>query len=413
MLFFSIFSISYLIYNVYHINKLRYQYIEKINEIYSTARRFGSYYNNADTIYLNKGLHKINDVSVIVHHSSDTKALFIGINKLRSKLNKLTNNNIWTIALFENPISHSYFNPIREQYINWYDNLALDRLINDEGLKDSYQFSYSCDVKLTEEYIEIDTDAVIRTLYYPIYNNKHLDAVLAIDIKSAFLKNSLLKYNAQNMTIINANAKYNIYELKKVLPCSTATQRFMHLGVNLFSILKFSFPPAIFFFLLYKSIFKYISNKKNAIRYDYMTHFYRRDFYEKKLLRQHKFSLLIIDIDHFKKINDTHGHKIGDDVIRIVAKRIKSCIREQDVAIRWGGEEFLISFNKYMHKDLLALKALNICKQVELSTIIGIKVTISIGGVAVEGAHFNEAYNAADNALYQSKHNGRNQATIV
>ncbi|MEF1208002.1 GGDEF domain-containing protein, partial [Photobacterium damselae] len=76
-----------------------------------------------------------------------------------------------------------------------------------------------------------------------------------------------------------------------------------------------------------------------------MTGFYRRDFYEKKLNKLDNFSMLLIDIDNFKKINDTYGHKKGDDVIRQVARLIMDNIRQKDIAIRWGGEEFIIIFN--------------------------------------------------------------------
>ncbi len=54
--------------------------------------------------------------------------------------------------------------------------------------------------------------------------------------------------------------------------------------------------------------------------------------------------VIICDIDHFKSINDTYGHDVGDIVIEQVAKKIRNCIRKKDIAIRWGGEEFVIIF---------------------------------------------------------------------
>ncbi|WP_237155937.1 GGDEF domain-containing protein [Photobacterium phosphoreum] len=143
-----------------------------------------------------------------------------------------------------------------------------------------------------------------------------------------------------------------------------------------------------------------------------MTNFYRRDYYEKKWLKQHAFNLLIIDIDHFKKVNDIHGHEIGDAVIRHVSKRINNCIRSEDIAVRWGGEEFIITF-KDMTNEQLHIKAGKICASIASSPILELDITVSIGGTTATNTHFNDVYKVADKALYFSKSNGRNQYTIV
>lgn len=411
LLFIVVFSGCYATYNIYHANQFNQSYIEKIKYIYSAARRFGPYYNNADSHYLEKGLHKNNDVSIIVNDSSETKILSTGINKLRSQLKGITDNNIWTIALLEYPLNHSYFDPLRPQYIGQYNDSVLKLIIENEGLMDTYQYFYGCNVKLTEVYTEEGTNEKLRTLYYPIYNKKQLNAILLIDIKNSLLNESVEKYNDKYATVINLEKHNNIYEIKTLLPCSTDHP--IYLGINLLSILKTTFIPAILFAFLSHYLMSRIRKKKYSIQYDKMTDFYRRDFYEKKLQQQNDFNLLLIDIDHFKKINDEYGHDVGDDVIRIVAKRISHCIRESDVAIRWGGEEFIISFKRGMDKKRLTLKAEQIRKHIALAPIVGIKVTISVGGGSIKNTSFNDAYKMVDNALYHSKENGRNQVTIV
>ena len=97
----------------------------------------------------------------------------------------------------------------------------------------------------------------------------------------------------------------------------------------------------------------------------------------------------------------------------MVAKRISNYIRTSDAAIRWGGEEFIVSFERGMNKEQLRLKAEKICKYVASSQIEGIDISISIGGVIVKEGTFNDAYKMADSALYYSKENGRNRVTIA
>ena len=143
-----------------------------------------------------------------------------------------------------------------------------------------------------------------------------------------------------------------------------------------------------------------------------MTGFYRRDFYEKRLQKKTSHSLLLIDIDHFKRINDTYGHKIGDEVIQEVAVRILNQIEPKDIAVRWGGEEFIVAFEP-LTEEQLAIKADLIRAVIEKHEIKGIEVTISIGGVVSRDTSFSYAYKRADAALYISKESGRNKVTIV
>ena len=170
--------------------------------------------------------------------------------------------------------------------------------------------------------------------------------------------------------------------------------------------------PAFLLSLISTYLKHYLIKKRYAMQRDQMTNFYRRDYYEKKLLKQRNFNLLIIDIDHFKKINDNYGHETGDDVIRHVAKRINNCIRSKDVPVRWGGEEFILSFDDMNHQQL-QIKAKKICQSIASFPILNLTITVSIGGISTKNRHFNAVYKAADKALYYSKNNGRNQYTII
>lgn len=128
-------------------------------------------------------------------------------------------------------------------------------------------------------------------------------------------------------------------------------------------------------------------------------------------------SILMLDIDFFKKINDTYGHAAGDIVLEAVAKIIKSCTRNVDTAARYGGEEFVVMLNNTPPSAALAV-AERIRKLVEDKIILydgqNIKVTISIG---VSSYNFDlepakSIVERADKALYESKQNGRNRVTL-
>ncbi|KJG06085.1 diguanylate cyclase [Photobacterium angustum] len=414
VLFFTIISSGYFAYNAYHLEKFYKQYFKTINSVYSVSRRFSSFYNNTDIRLISKGQQYFNGVSVVINHTSEVKNLSKGINLLRDQLDQLTDNNIWTIAVFDNPATHAYFDPARTQYLesykNYEKNSVIKRIIDKEGLGETYSYFYGCNMKMTEKYVEDGSNQAIRTLYYPIYNNRKLDALLAIDIKNNILNDALKIYNNKYKTVLYSNPSKYDFSIKKLLPCSS--QDPFYVGVNLFHILKYSLIPALSLtFFIYWLTAK-IKTRRFSLQRDLMTNFYRRDYYEKKLHAQKGFCLLIIDIDHFKSINDTYGHEVGDEVIRKLAERLGRCIRQSDIAIRWGGEEFILSFTS-MTKEQLKLKAEKIRHVVQVSPIHNIAVTISIGGTVSDTLSFNEAYKVSDDALYQSKHNGRNQSTIV
>jgi two-component system cell cycle response regulator len=126
-------------------------------------------------------------------------------------------------------------------------------------------------------------------------------------------------------------------------------------------------------------------------------------------------SLALIDIDFFKKVNDTYGHEKGDDVLKEVADIFKNCCRQEDFTGRMGGEEFVI-FLGHCSPEHALMRAQFIRHKIETSKICGLDLTISIGvhGLTVEDQYlvFEEILAKADQALYHSKNNGRNTATL-
>ena len=126
-------------------------------------------------------------------------------------------------------------------------------------------------------------------------------------------------------------------------------------------------------------------------------------------------SLMMIDIDHFKKLNDTYGHLAGDTVLREIAKLLREGVRETDTVARFGGEEFVIVLPD-TRLDGAAHKAEILVKRTEATEFPGhdtaIHVTISIGVAAYASGSPQDLIHAADLALYQAKRSGRNAVVV-
>lgn len=127
-------------------------------------------------------------------------------------------------------------------------------------------------------------------------------------------------------------------------------------------------------------------------------------------------SCLMIDIDHFKKINDEYGHHTGDIVLKEIAKAIKSCIRDIDIVARWGGEEFIVLLPETNKGDALqvAQRILDFIAGHSFPQITR-KITVSIGLANVPDPSIDTAeklIQVADLALYEAKQNGRNRIEV-
>lgn len=123
-----------------------------------------------------------------------------------------------------------------------------------------------------------------------------------------------------------------------------------------------------------------------------------------------KLSLMMIDLDHFKRINDTYGHNIGDYVLKTFAQTVLSAIRDADIFARWGGEEFVMLLNGASCEEAFAV-AEKIRTRIEAAHFEGVgNITCSIGTAEVEPSDSIEsAIERADRALYAAKEEGRNR----
>lgn len=132
------------------------------------------------------------------------------------------------------------------------------------------------------------------------------------------------------------------------------------------------------------------------------------------------FTLLMVDIDHFKSFNDNFGHMVGDQVLRLVARTLKDGLKGRDVAARYGGEEFAIilpetELNAGMAVGNSLRKTIATKDVINRSTgeILG-RITISVGVAEfIMSENIEDLIERADNALYTAKHNGRNQVAAA
>ncbi|MEH2237726.1 GGDEF domain-containing protein [Nostoc sp.] len=127
-------------------------------------------------------------------------------------------------------------------------------------------------------------------------------------------------------------------------------------------------------------------------------------------------SLIILDIDHFKKVNDTHGHLVGDRILQLLCQRLRHNLRCQDTAFRYGGEEFVILLaNTTDEEALLVARRLNRVvseKPFALSNKLIINITISLGTACLQAEDDEQGkslLNRADQCLLQAKTAGRNR----
>ena len=214
----------------------------------------------------------------------------------------------------------------------------------------------------------------------------------------------------------------------------TCAAEFMYQNVTIFPIVDKSGRVERFCMLVYdvteqalgKLGMEHLNEElKTASRVDGLTGLFNRRYWQERFDEMHKLCVrrdkpstaLMLDIDHFKRINDTYGHQAGDKVIKMLAALIKRCVRETDLAGRYGGEEFAIILNDSTVDDAKAVAER--IRQLAQRLVVehegeSISFTVSLG-LAQFSPDFKGAMawlECADQALYEAKENGRNQYRI-
>ncbi len=365
----------------------------------------------SDLLYLNnpKNNDKVNDISEII------KDFFHLVSK-----NRIVNDNLWTVAnIYPNYI---YIKPYRDGYKELLENHAMKNksyfnyLVKSERIKRNLERSnltvYET-IKVYGPYIEDETNEEIISIYYPLYLDRKIESILSLDIKAGFLSDYVSEFNKRNLTYFRIDENIDIETFVFNI---IAKQRYCDPVEIPIQRSYFFFPLLViviylFLFVAHESISLLIKNI-NDNKKDKLTGFYRKDCFN---TTSHSINcIIVIDIDHFKKVNDTYGHPIGDSVIAEVSDRIRNAIRKTDIGIRWGGEEFVVLLDGVMSITDLHIKLNELLHVISDKKICNIDITISIGAfLSPSNVMLSDAFKYADEALYESKRTGRNKYTVI
>jgi len=142
---------------------------------------------------------------------------------------------------------------------------------------------------------------------------------------------------------------------------------------------------------------------------DALTGLYNHRAYKEKIENLSQYVLLVIDIDHFKKLNDTYGHLVGDKVLITIGNILKISVRSGDLAFRYGGEEFVVVLPGTTREVGQKIAERLRQKVAEWTFDNGVPVTVSVGAtIKKPGISSQTAFEQADGALYRAKQTGRN-----
>ncbi len=184
---------------------------------------------------------------------------------------------------------------------------------------------------------------------------------------------------------------------------------------------RLAFPLLLAAHIVVRPIRSYFETLRNMANYDQLTgclnrnagHLIAREEVQKYTESEIPLSVLMADIDHFKKVNDAYGHSAGDGVLKKFSQVAGSALRRSDMLCRWGGEEFLILLRGTLHEEASQI-ADRIRRRVESVVFPPYaqcgELTVSIGSASMPpGKQFEQLVTEADRALYRAKQEGRNR----
>lgn len=304
---------------------------------------------------------------------------------------------------------------LAEEYLNYSKDLQE---IDEEDYYIGKEIAYS--LALGEFYEGAHRYEEAIQLYESILNenkenNYILEKVLEDLIRVEIDANKKNNYYAKLLELQVSESQerygnYTFYILNKIKMENELIEQSKSISNNYRLIIVLILAGGIIIGLLSKKIKEIkIKNKRDVL----VNAYNRRYFdimYQKLLNKNNLFSIIILDLDNFKSINDTFGHELGDIVLKNTCKAIQPLLDEQSSLFRYGGEEFVIIVQDKSREDVLQL-AENIRARVEsLSWKENIVTTVSIG-VAYSDIDGSNTLNKADKKLYISKKTGKNKVT--
>jgi len=208
-----------------------------------------------------------------------------------------------------------------------------------------------------------------------------------------------------------------MYQNVTLIPLLSADNSINHIGVIIYDVTDIATSKL--------QLQKVNSELETLSRTDRLTGLFNRGYWEEQLASEFQRAkrtkqascMVMFDIDHFKKVNDTYGHPAGDEVIRATAATLNRCKRTTDVAGRYGGEEFGVILIDTIDKNATVFTE-RLRKQIEQNSVVhegrSINYTISLGIAQVDEtfSNYKQWIERSDQALYQAKEGGRNQSVV-
>lgn len=217
---------------------------------------------------------------------------------------------------------------------------------------------------------------------------------------------------------IRKNQKYNFIYIIMLTARTEADDEIAGLDTGADDYITKPFDPRTLMARIRRGL--QLAREKQEAAFDPLTKLYNRRVFEAFMNQEtakfkrygREFSLILIDLDHFKRVNDTFGHKAGDTVLKEVAKIIQKETREADLPARWGGEELalLLPETDESGAKLLAEKLRQKIEHHQFPEVG--HITASFGAAAMNSPE-SDLIEAADNALYRAKETGRNKVVIM
>ncbi len=299
--------------------------------------------------------------------------------------------------IYESKLSQLLTPNIKYIYFLYQDSKGRFRFLLDGSHEDKANFYQKFDVEN-------------QALYKKLYKYKEPQIIRQINMENLWLTYLYpVEYNGKVIGLLNVDMTTNL----------------QHTIMSFISPIKNFFVVLIVFvFLLMVTtvvqIFRYFLTRRRLFS-DQLTGLYNRNYLEEIIpnLNLYYYSIAVLDLDHFKMINDTYGHRVGDQVLRESALLLSQSIRESDTLIRYGGEEFLLFIYK---RDFTDGEVQHMCERIRQKVEdyivtyenIDVNITVSIG--VHEHPHLekslNEAIRLSDSMLYVAKRRGRNQVVI-
>lgn len=349
-------------------------------------------------------------------HTLRAPDIFTNLQQIKQNLDTITHHHLATLGLIQQDRQYVIVTPYRPYHAMLFSRQADQALQQVSHLDPNWQQRHydadnfrGCGVYITMPYRENYSGLQLVSMLMPLYTQGTLQAVAIADIRAMIFRHIVASFNQQHGThffLNNADTPDSF-----LIPCSEQRINIAYSKLSLLSAshLLIALLSAGSLVLLLAWGWRF----KNKVYRDELTGLNNRYYVSDHLRRLPTgFSVLVLDVDNFKQVNDRHGHATGDRVLQTIAQVLQNLTRDDDIVARWGGEEFLLLLMTD-REDTVRHRAELIRRTIaDESVAAGLSVTVSIGVCIARQQPFETAFKLADDCLYESKRHGKNQVTV-